>query len=291
MYRLLLPLLALGILLGGCRDSTSPRDTIPPVAPRGLYSVTGDGEVTLHWVGNSESDLAAYRIWINEDPCTGGTDCSYKRIGELPASPGREYVEYVVTGLTNGEPHFFAVSAVDRRGNDSPLSYEDVWDTPRPAGIGRRIQNYLTAPGSAGYDFSAYTSPSGGVLDWRNLETDIFYGYFVDDSGYVYQQVFAGPYADIQDAGYASSLDAVDFAPDSSEGWSANWTVEALVGHCYVVWTWDNHFAKFRITEVQPGRVTFDWAYQTDPGNRELRARRVVPDGGADRRPIVWLRH
>ncbi len=289
MHRFLLPLLALGILVGGCHDSTSPRDTSAPAAPRGLYGVTGDGRVTLHWVGNSEPDLAAYRIWINEASCSGGTDCTYRRIDEIAASPAGQYVEYVVTGLTNGELRFFAVSALDRAGNDSPLTYDDVWDTPRPAGTGKVVTNYLRAPGTAGYDFSAYQSGGGGVLDWTDAATDMFYGRYVDNSGFVYQQIFVPDYAtNIQDAGFATTLDAVDFAPDVADGWSPSGTVEAVPGHCYVVWTRDNHFAKFRITAADSSRVAFDWAYQTDPGNRELRAQRA-PREGAARRPIVWL--
>jgi hypothetical protein len=64
--------------------------------------------------------------------------------------------------------------------------------------------------------------------------------------------------------------------------------VEAIVGHCYIVWTHDNHFAKFRITSLDAQRVQFDWAYQVDPGNRELRARRVRGDGTRVRRVIRW---
>jgi hypothetical protein len=83
---------------------------------------------------------------------------------------------------------------------------------------------------------------------------------------------------DIQDAGYASSLDAVDFAPNA--GWSPTGSVELIVGHCYVVWTRDDHYAKFRVTEIRPPapgvpatvRLT---GVPVDPGNRELRATRV----------------
>ena len=38
------------LLIAGCDDTSSPRDTTPPAAPRGFYSVTGDGSVTLHWL-------------------------------------------------------------------------------------------------------------------------------------------------------------------------------------------------------------------------------------------------
>ncbi|MDP6461803.1 MAG: hypothetical protein QGH59_08480, partial [Gemmatimonadota bacterium] len=52
--------------------------------------------------------------------------------------------------------------------------------------------------------------------------------------------------------------------------------VELIPGHTYVVWTWDSHFAKFRVTEEYfttpgiPAGVQIDWAYQTDLDNPEL---------------------
>jgi hypothetical protein len=91
---------------------------------------------------------------------------------------------------------------------------------------------------------------------------------------------------EIQDAGWAQSLDAVDFAP--SAGWSPSGSVELVAGHCYVVWTHDDHYAKFRVTTVGPHRVQLDWAYQIDPGNRELGAKRVRPDGMRIRRTPRW---
>ena len=58
-----------------------------------------------------------------------------------------------------------------------------------------------------------------------------------------------------------------------------------------MVWTRDNHFAKFRVTAVGSTQVTLDWAYQIDPGNRDLKAKPATEEGGARRRPIVWLRN
>jgi hypothetical protein len=114
---------------------------------------------------------------------------------------------------------------------------------------------------------------------------------FFGSNGSVYQMFVPDFQTDIQDAGYASTLDAVDFAPTT--GWSPTGTVELIVGHCYIVWTRDDHYAKFRVTDLKPsstgspGRVTFDWAYQVDRGNRELRARKAK-DGAWQPRPIAW---
>lgn len=282
MKKLLAPLVLLGLVLAGCSDDTPTRPLVPPAAPRGLFSVTGDNSVTLVWLANTESDVVGYRIYRAD--CASGSGCPYERIGTVSAPAGEEYVQYVVTGLTNGETAFFAVAAVDRDGLESDLSWNDVFDTPRPAGSGLVLYNAFDHLYDVGYDFSAF-----GRTDSPDPPTDIFYGYREDSTGYVYQQIFVPDYAsNIQDAGYATSLDAVDFA--STGGWSPSGTVEAVVGHNYVVWTRDNHYAKFRVTAVGAATVTLAWAYQLDPGNQELAVTPGTDDGVTPRRPVVWLR-
>ncbi len=274
MIRRLLLALALPLLVTGCFDDS---DTTPPAAPRSLYSVTGDHDVVLHWVANDESDVVGYRVYMA--PCPNGGDCPYDRVGFTAAT------SFDVTDLANGVKRWFAVAAVDRAGNESDLTYENVSDVPRPAGSGLALSDFNTAPRTAGWDFSQFT-----VRAWDDAATDIFYGFRRDSNGTPYAQIFVPDFAtDIQDAGYAGSLDAVDFAP--STGWSANGTVEALVGHCYVVHTRDDHYAKFQVTSVTPDDVTLDWAYQVASGERELRMKPAGEGGAAaGRRPIVWLK-
>lgn len=261
-------------LLSSCDDErvVSPRDTTPPAAPRGLYSVTGDMQATLRWLPNTERDIAGYRVYMA--PCETGSNCPYDRVG---ATTGNSFV---VTGIGNGMTRFFAVAAVDAEGNESDLTYESVFDTPRPEGFGRVLGNFLASPGSAGYDFSLAT-----VRPYDNISTDIYFGH----NGSVAQMFAADGLTDIQDAGFANSLDAVDWAPSS--GWSPSGTVELITGHCYVVWTRDDHYAKFRVTSVTSNQVIFDWAYQTDPGNPELAARRVRDEDSGRRRTITWIRN
>ncbi len=266
------------VFLAGCYDDTvSPRDGVPPAAPRGLFSVTGDTEATLHWVENTEADLAGYRVY--ESPCASGPGCPYDLVGITSGT------SFTVDQLTNGQTRYFAVAAVDHAGNESDLSYEDVFDTPRPEGSGLLLNNYAESASASGYDFSAFVTRA-----WDHPETDVFYGF----NGTVHQMFVPDFATNIQDAGYASSLDAVDFAPTA--GWSPTGTVELITGHCYVVWLRDDHYAKFRVVQIRPGtsstpaRVVLDWAYQTDPGNRELKQQPVSPDKPTGRRPIAWIR-
>ena len=280
--RKVIPILVAAVALGvaGCNDSSSPRDVTPPAAPRGLFHVTGDGQVALSWLANTESDLAGYRVY--ESNCSSGPNCPYNRIGATAAT------EFTATGLTNGVTRYFAVSAVDASGNESDLSYEDTFDTPRPAGS-TALNNFVNGLAGAGYDFSAFAKVSAD-----DPSADIFYG----NNGRIAQMfatvVVAAPGDtipnDIQDAGYASTLDAVDFSPvGPNAGWSPTGTVELIPGHCYIVWTWDDHYAKFRVTGINQGAVSLDWAYQTAAGNPELHLQPKHMPLNSPRR-IVWLR-
>ena len=271
----LIPVALLASLTGCVSDRvTAPRDTTPPAAPRGLYSVTGDHAVALYWLANTESDVAGYRIY--EGDCASGGNCPYTRVGTVIANA----TAFNVTGLANGATKYYAVAAVDAAGNESDLSYETIYDTPRPAGTGVALGNYLNNVNGSGWDFSQYVARSSS-----DLETDVYFGY----NGSVYEMFAKDVNTDIQDAGYGSSLDHVDVAP--ANGWSPTGTVELIVGHCYVVWTRDNHFAKFRVTALNANQVTFDWAYQTAQGNPELAARRAREEGQwPAARPVFWQR-
>lgn len=264
------------VLLSGCdEDTTAPRDVYPPAAPRGLRSVTGDGEARLSWLENTESDVAGYRVYTS--PCARGPNCPYDPVG---TTLGTQFA----VPLANGQTRFFAVTAYDRAGNESKSSKEDVFDTPRPAGFGLALADHVASPASSGYDFSAYS-----VVPWDNPNVDIFFGY----DGTTYKMLTRFTDVDLQDAGYTASLDDVDYAPLS--GWSRDGTVELIEGHCYVVRitnSIETHYAKFRVVALSasPVRAVLDWAYQVDPDNRELHARPGKHEGARERRPVAWLR-
>jgi len=69
--------------------------------------------------------------------------------------------------------------------------------------------------------------------------------------------------------GLTSDIYDIEFAPTT--GWSPTKDAIAIVGHTYVIWTWDNHFAKIRISSITSDRMVFDWAYQLQEGNIQLK--------------------
>ena len=257
---LLLGLVGLLALLPACRteDFYEP-DRTPPSAPRGVVSVTGDEEVSLYWYDVADRDLAGYRVYWSDAP-----EGPY----ELLAETAHEW--YVDRGLANGRTYFYGVSAFDRFGNESAISDDIVYDTPRPEGYDLVLRNASgTRPEASGYDFSAYQ-----VVPWDSERVDIF---FAVESG-VPRMIAGNNETDIQDAGYVALVD-VDWAPE--RGWSTTGRADLVAGHSYVVWTADDHYAKFEVRSIQPDRLVLDWAYQVDRGNPELApVRGRAPAGG-----------
>lgn len=240
--------LVLAVLLVVSCCSVYDPDTEPPAMPRGVISITGDECVYLQWYPNSEHDLAGYCVYRSYEPV------GYFEHIETVYTP--YFVDYYVT---NGVTYYYAVSAFDEEGNESELSEDLVYDTPRPEGT-VTLWNFLSDPHHAGFDFSTES-----VLHYESSHTDIYYE---QDTTYDIHYMNCTDGTDIQDFGYCDDLDDINYSPEY--GWSALGWVELIPGHGYVVWTWDDHYAKFRVTELGDGWCRLDWAYQVDEGNREL---------------------
>lgn len=97
----------------------TPRDIFPPAAPRGLEAIYvpatagTPADIELSWDISPESDLAGYNVYRSEQPGTRG-----QRLNpELLPSPAFRDIEVVAD-----KHYFYSVSAVDRVGNESPLS-------------------------------------------------------------------------------------------------------------------------------------------------------------------------
>lgn len=223
----------------GCHTHMNEPDFIPPAAPTGLRTQPGDGFIEILWSSNYEADLAGYRVYVGYS-----YDGRYELIG---TTAGTRFVDYAAR---NGELYYYAVSAYDFSGNESDLSPEEAFSIARPEGYDVLLRDYHVVPEAAGFDFSRYA-----VVSFDDLYCDM---YFENWNGQLWMNVRND--TDIQDMGPTNSLLELDVAP--ADGWSPTHDARLRVGHTYVVWTWDDHYAKFRVTSLASGRAVFDWAYQ-----------------------------
>ncbi len=251
--------LAALLFILGC-DPVTQIDRTPPAPPRGIRTVSLDNNVEISWLSNTEPDVAGYKIWFSST-----YNGQYQYIGKTTQTVFND------RDAKNGVTYYYALSAYDFDGNESDLSADVVYDTPRPEGFGATLANYRVTPSTGGYDFSTYS-----VGKYDDEFTDFYYE---NTNSRSYLDVWTD--TDIQDMGYTKNLDEISVAP--TQGWSPSKYVEAIVGHTYVVWTWDDRYAKVRVKTLSNNQLVFDWAYQTAKSNPELK--RSVPQGGK-RQPI-----
>lgn len=245
-------------LFSGCSDVNHCDDCTPPAIPSSVYTITGDGCVEICWGEVRSEDLAGYKIYRSQS--ASGT---YYRIGRS------EDNYYLDEDVQNGITYYYAVTSYDWEGNESDLSYETVHDTPRPEGYDLTIYD---EDARAGVDFSGYYHHM--IQPWDDPFVDMYLlwlngRYCLASTDVEYQGAIYG--TDIQHAGYVNSLDEIDWAPDG--GWSVDIadTVVLYEDHAYVVWTWENNFAKFQVVYIGYDYVIIDWAFQADEGNPELK--------------------
>ncbi len=260
-------LLSVLLLVAACHAHDPCDDCYEPPAPSGIWTVTGDEYVEILWDDLYIHDLDGYRIYRSNHE-----NGPYHSIGW-------SYDTYFVDEeVSNGFTYYYAVTAVDDWGNESELSYALIQDTPRPEGWDLEVGDYDEF---AGVDFSGYYFHM--IQPWDEWDTDMYLFWDEDDERYAFastdvevgDQIFG---TDIQYAGIVESLDELDWAP--TEGWTPESAdvVNLFEGHAYWVWTWDNHFAKFRVIEIGWDYVVIDWAYQIDEGNPELD---IIAGGGS----------
>lgn len=232
----------------GCRHFINAPDTTPPSPPSGLRTATGDDFIELFWNEVREGDLEGYNVYVSSS-----YNGRYDYIGST------ESAYFVDEGAKNGHVYYYAVSSYDDEGNESNLSKDVAYDIPRPEGYNVILNDYIVSPASAGYDFSSYA-----VVPVTDKYADMW---FENYNGTLYMNV--GTDSDIQDMGPTRSILDIGEAPSS--GWSTTHDVRLIAGHTYVVWTWDDHFAKFRVGSLSSSRVVFDWAYQLLESNPLLK--------------------
>ncbi len=252
--------------VAGCDDEDPVVVDAPPFPPDGVFSITGDGVVTLVWNPNQESDLAGYAVYRGTaDPGP------YYFLADVNANE----TFYDDTAVVNGQHWFYAVTAFDAAGNESELSRESVFDTPRPEGFGLVLVGLGQDPSRAGYDFDGLSNTS---QEASLPTTDIYF----ENTGGVNYIVAADPLVDIQDYGVIA-LVGVDYAPVT--GWAPSKRVEAITQHSYIVkivdGSGDFNLAKFEVVGITGDNLEMDWAYQAV--DNELELSRTAPIGGGMR--------
>jgi len=108
----------------------TPKDTFPPAAPQGMVAAVQPGTspgtvaVELSWSINVESDLAGYRVYRSEQEGVRGALLT----PELLPSPA-----YRDNSVESGQRYWYAVTAIDRSGNESAPSLAVAVDTAQPS--------------------------------------------------------------------------------------------------------------------------------------------------------------
>lgn len=240
-------------------------DNIPPSPPTGVQVLNGDNRVDLSWNDNRERDIAGYNVYYS-----GSYDGKYELIGTTQNN------YFIDDGARNGILNYYAVTAYDYNNNESELSPDVAYATPRPEGFNQSIFDYRRFPDNSGYSFTTY---SNVAFDDTINTPDFFFEIF---EGTPYIDVYDD--TDIKDMGLTTDIYDIAFAPEN--GWSPNHDAVAIEGHTYVIWTFDNHFAKVRVKTITRDRIVFDWAFQLVKGNPQLKVSGGNQKRGKLERPI-----
>lgn len=266
------------VALTACSDDdrTGP-DARAPDTPASLTSVSLDGAIALTWSDNSflsdPDNFRDYRVYstsydLDRDEC--GTDWGLEGTTVAP--------EFIVGALSNGISRCFHVTAVSVDGFESNRSPVRA-DTPRPDARNIVLFTVQDDPSLSGFRFwddldgddraddaelglvRAGTSNTIDLSVDRDLADDVFLTPVRPGTGVEY-------YDDV----LVEDLTSIDFAEDREY---RDTPIQALPGFGYV-FEMDGgdgflRYGAVRVTHVGQSFILMDWAFQTDPGNPELR--------------------
>ena len=222
--------------------SATPTDLGAPAVPTGLVATPGDGQVSLSWTANAETDLSTYRLL---------------RDGvQVVALSGTTYVD---AGLTNDTTYSYTLAAVDTHGNrsaDSPpvtATPTDLAAPAAPTGLG-------AVRGDGRVDLSWTANAEPDVATYRVLrdgvEVAAVAGTAYTDTGrtndvtYAYRLVAVDTHGNRSPASSSASATPTDLTPPAAP--------TGLVG------------------TRGSGKITLAWTANTEP---DLATYRVLRDG------------
>ncbi|RKX25081.1 MAG: hypothetical protein DRP47_10400 [Candidatus Zixiibacteriota bacterium] len=279
LNKLLTLLVLFGLLVvAGCDEEDEIYNPAPE-PPQGVYSVTSDGVVEIHWNGPYDRDIVEYIVYRN----SVSLEAPYTEIGRVTAddNPNLDLLlyHYYDEQADNGTTYFYAVASVDHAGQISTLSAEDVFDTPRPEGE-VFLSDIAVDESKAGFNFDSHSRVYASISSC-DVYVDSYEGVLYLNAG----NMMTTKGTLIQDMGYTDYWDDIGWAPAS--GWSELGYVEIILNHTYVIRTDDSCYAKMRATSVDKNTgVIFQWAHQEVPGNRELSPPTEEPDQFINSEPI-----
>ena len=270
---LVLTIVGMMVFVAGCTEDKVVKVVGDvPAVPTGVSSTTGDQQVKVYWRGNNDNGVTeGYGVYRYTNTVDG--EDQYELIGTVFASAGVVYdgddvrwYSYIDDNVTNGVTYYYAVNAYNKWG-ESELSEIDAMDTPRPRGsVHFDLGSVVT--GKLGFKFSIHK-----IIDSHN--GDIFAEF--DTSLQQYFIDVSNSSTLLQDFGYIDDISAIGWG-DPGGGWSELGWAELLVGHGYLVFTADEHYAAIRINSIdQTNKIIYaDWVYQTDTNNPELKRGLVI---------------
>jgi len=235
-------------------------------APAGLVPVSLNTAIQLSWSANAR--LAAptlfsyYRVYST--PYTLGTGtCTAAWV--LEGTTVSE--DFIASGLPNGSPRCFAVSAVSTDGHESDWS-TPTYDTPRFDARNIVVTAFQVTPATSGFSF--YDPPTQTIgLVTSGARTDIDFRLDRHGDGSLWLlPIISG--TSVASLGPIADLTSIDIAPAGGYGTAA---VPAVIGSGYVfqlVLSDGFHYGGVRVTALGTNYAIIDWSYQSDPGNPEL---------------------
>jgi len=136
----------------------SPKDLTPPPIPINLKGELKNGKVYLSWDASSADDLKGYNVYRSE---------SIKgKFIKLNTKPLKER-KFVDRQVEMGKNYWYAVTAVDKNGNESPFSQLKL------------VQYFDTIPPAPPKGLKAEAEAGKVILSWEpNSEEDLL-GYYV----------------------------------------------------------------------------------------------------------------
>lgn len=110
---------------------TVPLDVAPPAPPVGLWAITSgkSNVVTLHWLANTEADIAGYNVYRSLKSGTGYECLNSSLITKL---------SYEDSGLEKGKTYYYVVTAVNTCGESEYSNEVEVIVAKGKKGKGKK---------------------------------------------------------------------------------------------------------------------------------------------------------